>query len=103
MYDAATQALAGTDLSGLSEFYEATRKYRRTVIDALYDKNAFEDRRWFSADRGAVDWESFPQFSFQRSGASIKVKRALPDLFRMLLMTFVLFWVTFLVFQRREV
>jgi len=103
MYDAATQALAGTDLSGLSEFYEATRKYRRTVIDALYDKNAFEDRRWFSADRGAVDWESFPQFSFQRSGFSIKVKRALPDLFRMLLMTFVLFWVIFLVFQRSEV
>ena len=29
IYDAATQAWAGTDLSGLIDFFDATRRYRR--------------------------------------------------------------------------
>ena len=103
MYDAATQAWAGTDLFGLRDFYEATRKYRRTVIDYLYDKNAFGDRKWFSADKGAVDWNSLPQFSFQRSDVHINAKRALTDLLLLLMMNLILFMVIFLVFQRSEV
>ncbi len=103
MYDAATQAWAGTDLFGLRDFYEATRKYRRTLIDYLYDKNAFGDRKWFSSDKGAVDWDSSPQFSFQRSGVHVNAKRALPDLLLMLMMNLILFWGIFLVFQRSEV
>ena len=103
MYDAATQAWAGTDLFGLRDFYEATRKYRRTVVDYLYDINAFGDRRWFSADKGSVDWENFPQFSFQRSGVDINAMRALPDLLLLLMMNLILFMVIFLVFQRSEV
>ena len=103
MYDAATQAWAGTDLFGLRDFYEATRKYRRIVIDYLYDINAFEDRRWFSADKGSADWENFPQFSFQRSDVHINAKRALPDLLLLLMMNLILFMVIFLVFQRSEV
>ena len=103
MYDAATQAWAGTDLFGLRDFYEATRKYRRTVIDYLYDKNAFGDRKWFSADKGSVDWNSSPQFSFQRSGVHINAKRALPDLLLLLMLNLILFLVIFLVFQRSEV
>ena len=103
MYDAATQAWAGTDLFGLRDFYEATRKYRRTVVDYLYDKNAFGDRRWFSADKGAVDWASFPQFSFQRSGVHINAKRALPDLLLLLMTNVILFLLIHLVFQRSEV
>ena len=103
MYDAATQAWAGTDLFGLRDFYEATRKYRRTVIDYLYDKNAFGDRRWFSADKGSVEWDSFPQFSFKRSSVHISVKRALPDLMLMLVMNLILLLIIFLVFQRSEV
>ena len=103
MYDAATQAWAGTGLFGVREFYEATRKYRRTVIDYLYDKNAFGDRRWFSADKGSVDWNSFPQFSFERSGVHINAKRALPDLLLLMMMNLILFLVIFLVFQRSEV
>ena len=103
MYDAATQAWAGTDLFGLRDFYEATRKYRRTVIDYLYDKNAFGDRKWFSADKGSVDWNSSPQFSFQRSGVHINAMRALPDLLLLLMMNVILFLVIFLVFQRSEV
>ena len=103
MYDAATQAWAGTDLFGLRDFYEATRKYRRTVIDYFYDKNAFGDRKWFSADKGSVDWNSLPQFSFQRSDVDINAKRALPDLLLLLMMNLILFMVIFLVFQRSEV
>ena len=103
MYDAATQAWAGTDLFGLRDFYEATRNYRRTLLDYLYDKNAFGDRRWFSADKGSVDWNSLPQFSFQRSGVHINAKRALPDLLLLLMMNLILFLVIFLVFQRSEV
>ena len=103
MYDAATQAWAGTDLFGLRDFYEATREYRRTVIDYLYDKNAFGDRKWFSADKGSVDWNSLPQFSFQRSVVDINAKRALPDLLLLLMMNLILFLIIFLVFQRSEV
>ena len=103
MYDAATQAWAGTDLIGLRDFYESTRKYRMTVIDYLYDKEAFGDRRWFSADKSSVDWNSLPQFSFQRSGVHINAKRALPDLLLLLMLNVILFLVIFLVFQRSEV
>ncbi len=103
MYDAATQAWAGTDLFGLRDFYEATRKHRRTVIDYLYDKDAFGDRQWFSADKGSVKWDTFPQFSFKRSSAHINAKRALPDLMLMLMMNLILFLIIFLVFQRSEV
>ncbi len=103
MYDAATQAWAGTDLIGLRDFYEATRKYRRTVIDYFYDKNAFEDRKWFSPDKGSVDWNSLPQFSFQRSSVHINAMRALPDLLLLLMINVILFLVIFSVFQKSEV
>ena len=103
MYDAATQAWAGTDLSGLRDFFEAARKYRRTVIDYYYDKNAFGSRQWFSADKEMVDWDKLPRFSFQRSDARINAERALPDLLLLLIMNLLLFIVILLVFQRSEV
>ncbi len=103
MYDAATQAWAGTDLHGLRDFFEAARKYRRTVIDYYYDKNAFRAREWFSADKGAVDWDSLPQFSFQRSDVRIHAERALPDMLLLLMMNLLLFMVILLVFTKSEV
>ncbi len=103
MYDAATQAWAGTDLPGLRDFFEAARKYRRTLIDYYYDKKAFASRQWFSADKGAVDWDSLPQFSFQRSDAQINAERALPDLLLLLIMNLLLFMVILLVFIKSEV
>ena len=103
MYDAATQAWAGTDLPGLRDFFEAARRYRRTLIEYYYDKNAFESQQWFSADKGAVDWDSLPQFSFQRSDVKTNAARALPDLLLLIVMNLFLFMVIFLVFQRSEV
>ena len=103
MYDAATQAWAGTDLHGLRDFFDAARRYRRTLIDYYYDKNAFGSQQWFSADKGAVDWDSLPQFSFQRSDVRINAARALPDLLLLIMMNLFLFMVIFLVFQRSEV
>ena len=103
MYDSATQAWAGTDLHGLRDFFEAVRKYRRTVIDYYYDKKAFGTRQWFSADKGAVDWNSLPQFSFQKSGVRINAERALPDLLLLLMMNLILFMVILLVFIKTEV
>ena len=103
MYDAATQAWAGTDLLGLRDFFQASRKYRRTLISYLYDKNAFGSRQWFAADKGAIDWDSLPQFSFRRSDIIVNAARALPDLLLLLMMNLLLFMVIFLVFQRSEV
>ena len=103
MYDAATQAWAGTDLRGLRDFFEAARRHRRTLIDYYYDKNAFGSQQWFSADKGAVDWDSFPQFSFQRSDVQINAARAFTDIFLLLIINLVLFIGIFLVFQRSEV
>ena len=103
MYDAATQAWAGTDLLGLRDFFEAARRYRRTLIDYYYDKKIFGSRQWFAADEGAVDWDSLPQFSFQRSDVSVNAARALPDICLLLIINLVLFVAIYLVFQRSEV
>ena len=103
IYDIATQALAGTDLNGMQDFFIAVQQYRQSVIDYYYDKKAFASRQWFSADKEAVDWSTLPQFSFQRSDISINIKRALPDLFLLLMINVVLFIGIFLVFVRKEV
>ena len=103
MYDAATQAWAGTDLRGLRDFFEAARRHRRTLIDYYYDKDAFGSQQWFSADKGAVDWDSLPQFSFQRSDVQINAARAFRDIFLLLIINLALFIGIYLVFQRSEV
>ena len=103
MYDAATQAWAGTDLKGVRDFFEAVRQYRYTVIDYLDSKNAFASRKWFAADEGAVDWSSLPAFSFKRSSVEINAKRALPDLFSLLTVNLLLFMLIFLIFIKSEV
>ena len=103
IYDSATQAWAGTDLNGIQDFFQTSRQYRQTVIDYFYDKKVFETRQWFSADKGAVDWGSLPQFSFKRSDISINTKRALPDVCLLLLINVILFGAIFLIFIRSEV
>ena len=103
MYDAATQAWAGTDLRGLRDFFEAARRYRRTLIDYYYDKNAFGSQQWFSGDKGAVDWNSLPQFSFQRVDVATNAKRALPDICILVMLNIILFVIIFLIFIKSEV
>ena len=103
IYDAATQAWAGTDLSGLRDFFEAAQRYRKIVIDYLYAKDAFSSREWFVADKGAVDWSTLPQFTFERSDVGTNAKRALPDLFLLLIANLVLFMGIVLIFIKSEV
>jgi len=103
MYDAATQAWAGTDLLGIQDFFDAVRQYRQQVIDYFYDKKAFGARQWFSADKGAADWRTLPQFSFQRSDVGINAKRALPDVCLLLITNVVLFMGILLIFIKSEV
>ena len=103
MYDAATQAWAGTDLRGLRDFFEAARRHRRTLIDYYYDKNVFGSQQWFSADKGAVDWDSLPQFSFQRIDVATNAKRALPDVCILVMLNIILFVIIFLIFIKSEV
>ena len=103
IYDIATQALAGTDLNGIQDFFTAVQRYRQSVIDYYYDKKAFASRQWFSADKETVDWRTLPEFSFQGSDISVNVKRALPDLFLLFMINVVLFIGIFLVFVRKEV
>ena len=103
IYDAATQAWAGTDLSGLRDFFDAARRYRKVVIDYLYAKDAFSSREWFVADKGAVDWSTLPQFTFERSDVWTHAKRALPDLFLLLIANLVLFMGIVLIFIKSEV
>ena len=103
IYDAATQAWAGTDLLGLRDFFEATRRYRRVVLDYLYAKDAFSSREWFVADKGAVDWSTLPQFTFERRDVGTNAKRALSDLFLLLIANLVLFMGIVLIFIKSEV
>ena len=103
VYDAATQAWAGTDLKGIQDFFDTVRQYRQEVVAYLYDKKAFGSRQWFAGDKGKVDWDMLPQFSFQRSDIGIKAKRAFSDLFLLLAINLVLFTIIFLVFIKSEV
>ena len=103
IYDAATQAWTGTDLSGLKDFFDAAQRYRKVTIDYFYAKNAFASREWFVADKGAVDWSTLPQFTFERSDVRTNAKRALPDLFLLLIANLVLFMGIVLIFIKSEV
>ena len=103
LYDAATEAWAGTDLEGIQDFFNAVRHYRRVVLDYFYDEKIFGSRQWFAADEGTADWDALPRFSFQRSGIDINAKRALPDLFLLLMINLILFTIIFLIFIRSEV
>ena len=103
IYDAATQAWAGTDLKGIQDFFDTVRQYRQAVVAYLYDRKAFGSRQWLAADKGKVDWDTLPQFSSQRSDMGINAKRALPDLFLLLMINVVLFIVIFLIFVKSEV
>ena len=103
LYDAATEAWAGTDLNGIQDFFTTVQRYRQSIVDYYHDKKIFGSRLWITADKGAVDWDMLPQFSFERSDISINAKRALPDLFLLLMTNVVLFIVIFLIFVKSEV
>ena len=103
VYDAATQAWAGTDLLGVRDFFYAARQYRQSVIDYFYDNKVFESRQWFSGDKGAADWSGLPQFSFQRDDIHTNAKRAIPDVCLLLMINVVLFIIIFLIFIKSEV
>ena len=70
---------------------------------ALYEKEAFGSRQWFSSDKGAADWSILPQFSFQRVDVNTNAKRALPDVGILLMVNVVLFILIFLIFVKSEV
>ena len=103
LYDAATEAWAGSDLAGIQDFFSTVQRYRHAVVDYFDDEKIFESRQWFAADHGTADWDALPQFSFQRSGIAINAKRALPDLFLLLMINLMLFTIIFLIFVRSEV
>ena len=103
LYDAATEAWAGTDLEGIQDFFSAVRRYRRAVVDYFYDKKIFESRQWFAADQGTADWDALPQFAFHRNDIGINAKRALPDLLLLFTMNVILFTVILLIFIKSEV
>ena len=103
LYDAATEAWAGTDLEGIQDFFSTVQRYRRAVVDYFYDQKIFESRQWFAADKGTADWDALPQFSFHRSDTGINAKRALPDMLLLLTMNVILFTVILLIFIKSEV
>ena len=102
LYDAATQAWAGTDLLGVRDFLEAARRHRQRVIGHFYDEEVFKSRQWFSSDKEAADWSNLPQFSFQRGDVNTNAKRALPDVCLLFVINVVLFIVIFLIFVKSE-
>ena len=82
---------------------QQSSKYRQTIIDYLYDKEAFSSRKWFSIDHGEVDWSDLPRFSYHRADISINIKHASGDIACLFLINVVLFMTTFLIFVRQEV
>ena len=102
LYDATTQAWSGTDMRGVRDFFDTVRQYRHQMVSYLYDKDVFGSRAWFSSDKGAPDWGSFPQFSFQRVDTHINAKRALPDASLLFIINGILFIIIFLIFIKSE-
>ena len=103
LYDAATEAWAGTDFNGTRDFFIAAQRHRQAVVNYFHDEKIFASQQWFSSHQGAVDWDTLPQFSFQRSDIGINAKRAVPDMFLLLTMNVLLFIAIFLVFIKSEV
>ena len=103
LYDAATEAWAGTNLEGIQDFFSAVQRYRRAVLDYFNDEKIFESRQWFAADQGTADWDALPQFSFHRTDIGINAKRALPDMLLLFTMNVVLFTMILLIFIKSEV
>ena len=103
LYDAATQAWAGTDLLGVRDFFNAAREYRQHVINYFYDEEVFRSRQWFSSDKGTADWSNLPEFSFQRVNVNTNVNRALLDVCLLFMINVALFIMIFLIFVRSEV
>lgn len=103
LYTFATTAWVGTDLDGMLDFARATRRYHQALIDYFQDKDAFDSRLWFAADKGSVDWSDLPQFHFEGADISVNAQRALPELFVLLVMNLVLFRATVLVFNKTDI
>ena len=102
-YNLATAAWAGTDLQGIRHLFDAARQYRRTLIDYLYDKEAFSSRQWFASDLKPATWSDLPQFTYRRADVWVNARSALPDLLLLLLINVALFMATLLIFTRQEV
>ena len=103
MYHQATAALAGTDFHGMVHFIEQVQGYRQAIIDYFHDKGAFSSRQWFSDDKGRVDWEDLPQFSYRRADVWTSARHALPNLALLLLINVLMFMAGFLIFVRQEI
>ena len=103
LYMFATAAWAGTDLDSMTDYIRAAQVYRRTLIDAFHERDAFASLQWFSTNQGTVDWSILPDFRFERTNVNINVQRALPELFLLLCINLVLFMMTFLIFIKIEV
>ena len=103
LYTFATAAWAGTDLDSMTDYIRAAQTYRRTLIDAFYERDTFASLQWFSTNQGTVDWSILPDFRFERADVSLNAQRALPELLLLVFINLVLFMVTFLVFIKIEV
>ena len=103
MYDMATEAWAGTDFHAIEDFLQAARQYRQTLIHYLEDKDAFASRQWFASDKGAVNLDDLPQFTYRRTDALTGARRAMPEVAALLLINVGLFLTTLLIFIKQEV
>ncbi len=103
LYTFATAAWAGTDLEGMTDYIRAAQTYRRALINAFHEKNAFASLQWFATNQGDIDWAILPHFRFERADVGLNAQRALPELFLLIITNLVLFMATFMMFIRIEV
>ena len=104
LYHLSTEALAGTGLARMQDFFKAGRQYRETVLDYFYDKKAFSSRQWFASDKGPVRWDDAPRFSYHPpSVIEDASNRALRDLLLLFILNPMLLMITFAVFSLQEV
>ncbi len=103
LYSFATAAWAGTDVDGIVDYLRATRRYRRTYITYLQDKEAFASRQWFATNDGPVAWSDLPPFRFRPAAVGVYAQRALPELLVLCLINLGVFMGTFLIFVKMEV
>ncbi len=126
LYESLITSLSRTDVTGSGMFARQAREYRQQIVDYLYSVGAFSSTRYFttvkeeylsdSSDDGygqlrekygkgasPLSVSDIPHFHYRPENAAATMKRILPDLALLCLISVIIFMCTFAAFLRCDV
>jgi ABC-type transport system involved in multi-copper enzyme maturation permease subunit len=128
LYEALISGLSRTDVPNSEGFAKQAREYRQQIIDYLRGKEAFSSIRYFATvkeehlfdvtsideygslrekydteDPSPLNVSDVPRFRYRPEGVAVTMKRILPDMALLCLMSVILFLCAFAAFLRYDV